>query len=206
MYQLKIAFLSTFLLSILKCSEAYIITVDARAEDCYHAKVDAGTKMGLMFEIVDGGFNDIDIKITDPQGKIIHEAERESSGKYTFGASSAGAYTYCFINQQGTMAPKTVMFNMEISETPKAVTGAANEEEGGHAKLEDMIRELAGTLTSIKHEQEYMNVRDTLHREINESTNSRVVLWSTFEALVLVLMTVGQVYYLKRFFEVRRVV
>lgn len=48
---------------------------------------------GLMFEIVDGGFNDIDIKITDPQGKVIHEAERESSGKYTFGASSGGAYT-----------------------------------------------------------------------------------------------------------------
>lgn len=46
-----------------------------------------------MFEIVDGGFNDIDIKISDPDGKVIHEAERESSGKYTFGASSAGAYT-----------------------------------------------------------------------------------------------------------------
>lgn len=31
---------------------------------------------------------------------------------------------------------------MEISETPKAVTGAANEEEGGHAKLEDMVNYL----------------------------------------------------------------
>lgn len=49
-------------------------------------------------------------------------------------------------------------------------------------------------------------VRDKIHRSINESTNSRVVLWSTFEALVLVLMTIGQVYYLKRFFEVKRVV
>lgn len=49
-------------------------------------------------------------------------------------------------------------------------------------------------------------VRDKIHRTINESTNSRVVLWSTFEALVLVLMTIGQVYYLKRFFEVKRVV
>lgn len=47
-----------------------------------------------MFEIVDGGFNDIDIKISDPDGKVIHEAERESSGKYTFGASTAGAYTW----------------------------------------------------------------------------------------------------------------
>ena len=51
-----------------------------------------------------------------------------------------------------------------------------------------------------------MNVRDKIHRTINESTNSRVVLWSFFEALVLVSMTIGQVYYLKRFFEVRRVV
>jgi len=49
-------------------------------------------------------------------------------------------------------------------------------------------------------------VRDKIHRSVNENTNSRVVLWSTFEALVLVLMTVGQVYHLKRFFEVKRVV
>ena len=41
---------------------------------------------------------------------------------------------------------------------------------------------------------------------VNESTNSRVVMWAVFEALILVAMTVGQIYYLKRFFEVRRVI
>lgn len=51
-----------------------------------------------------------------------------------------------------------------------------------------------------------MSVRDKMHRAINESTNSRVMLWSIFEALILVTMSLGQVYYLKRFFEVRRVV
>ena len=60
--------------------------------------------------------------------------------------------------------------------------------------------------TGAKHEQEYMEVRDRIHRAVNDNTNSRVVMWSFFEALVLVAMTVGQVYYLKRFFEVRRVV
>lgn len=75
-----------------------------------------------------------------------------------------------------------------------------------HNKLDDMIKTLSTTLTGVKHEQEYMQVRDRIHRDINESTNSRVVLWSFFEAVVLVAMTLGQVYYLKRFFEVRRVV
>ena len=61
-------------------------------------------------------------------------------------------------------------------------------------------------VSGVKHEQEYMSVRDRIHRAINENTNSRVVMWSFFEALVLVAMTIGQVFYLKRFFEVRRVV
>ena len=69
-----------------------------------------------------------------------------------------------------------------------------------------VIKFLFYFFSGVKHEQEYMSVRDRIHRAINENTNSRVVMWSFFEALVLVAMTLGQVYYLKRFFEVRRVV
>lgn len=118
------------------------------------------------------------------------------------------------------MTPKVVMFNMAIGEAPKP-EGQEGETKN---KLEDMIRELsckslnislaflfnliflAASLTGVKQEQEYMQVRDRIHRSINESTNSRVVMWSFFEALILVAMTIGQVFYLKRFFEVRRVV
>lgn len=161
---------------------------------------------GIIFETIEGGFLDIDITIKGPDGTVIYQGDRESSGKYAFAAHTNGIYTYCFSNKMSTVTPKTLMFTIEIGEPPKGTIGAVNEGEAGHTKLEDMIRELAGTLTGVKHEQEYMNVRDKIHREINESTNSRVVLWSTFEALILVVMTVGQVYYLKRYFEVRRVV
>lgn len=77
---------------------------------------------------------------------------------------------------------------------------------GNHTKLEEMIKELSAAMRTVKHEQDYMNLRERVHRTINENTNSRVVMWSFFEAFVLLTMTAGQVYYLKRFFEVRRVV
>lgn len=210
-----------FMLQLLQPIRAYYLTIDAHAEECFFDRVTTGTKMGLTFEVIDGGFYDIDVKITGkllynlmnghdkfssgPDGKQIHSEERASSGKYTFAAHADGVYTYCFGNKMSTMTPKAVMFSMDVGEPPKhAEAGAPVDAE--HNKLEEQIKELSSALTAVKHEQEYMSVRDRIHRSINESTNSRVVLWAFFEAVVLVAMTLGQVFYLKRFFEVRRVV
>jgi len=198
--------LGSLLLLLIHTSHAYFVTIDAHAEECFFDKVKAGTKMGLIFEVADGGFLDIDVKIIGPDQKTIHQGERESNGKYTFAAHMDGIYKYCFGNQMSTMTPKIVMFNMDIGETPAEEGADAGGEEGSQNKLEGMIKELSSALTGVKHEQDYMQVRDRIHRNINESTNSRVVMWSFFEALVLVSMTIGQIYYLKRFFEVRRVV
>ena len=73
--------------------------VDAHAEECFFDKVKMGTKMGLMFEVAEGGFLDIDVRIEGPDGKVVHSGERESNGKYTFAAHMDGVYKYCFSNQ-----------------------------------------------------------------------------------------------------------
>ncbi|KAI6225336.1 GOLD domain-containing protein [Aphelenchoides fujianensis] len=168
--------------------------------------------MGLMFEVAEGGFLDIDVKITGPDNKEIYKGERETSGKYTFAAHMDGVYTYCFSNKMSTMTPKVVMFTVDINTPTAGAQGAAGSDpnaathDAESKKLEEMIKDLSASLTSVKHEQEYMEVRERVHRSINENTNSRVVMWACFEAFVLVSMTLGQIFYLKRFFEVRRVV
>ena len=95
------------------------------------------------------------------------------------------------------------LFNCLFTEPPK---DTSKEDAEHHDKLNDMIQQLTVSLGGVKHEQEYMEVRDRVHRAINDSTNSRVVWWAFFESMILVCMTLGQVYYLKRFFEVKRVI
>ena len=69
-----------------------------------------------------------------------------------------------------------------------------------------MISDLRNQLREVKEEQDYMEIRDTAHSEINKNTNRRVVIWAFFEFSLLLCMTLGQIYYIKRFFEVRRVI
>eukprot|EP00056_Hartaetosiga_gracilis_P014559 m.240835 g.240835 ORF g.240835 m.240835 type:complete len:206 (+) comp16165_c0_seq1:303-920(+) len=179
------------------------VEVDAHAEECFFEMLTTGKKVGLMFQVAEGGFLDIDVKIVDPNSKIIYSGERESDGKYTFGAHMDGEYRFCFSNEMSTMTSKLVVFSINLGGDEGFVK---DDLEGKHDKLHDMVEELAESVMAVKREQDYMTIRERTHRMINDSTNSRVVWWSFFETLVLIVMTLGQVYYIHRFFEVKQLV
>jgi hypothetical protein len=100
----------------------------------------------------------------------------------------------------------------------------------GHtAPIEKEIRALSAALEAVKDEQEYIVVRERLHRDsashpfpspfsflfqadeeqhpaAAESTNDRVKYWSIVQTCMLFAVCGWQIFYLKRFFEVKRVV
>lgn len=44
-------------------ASGYFVSIDAHAEECFFERVNSGTKMGLMFEVAEGGFLDIDVEV-----------------------------------------------------------------------------------------------------------------------------------------------
>lgn len=68
------------------------------------------------------------------------------------------------------------------------------------------MKNLSNLLNQVRDEQQYIVIRERTHRNTAESTNARVKWWSIAQMGVLVGEGVFQVWWLKRFFEVKRVV
>ena len=66
--------------------------------------------------------------------------------------------------------------------------------------------QLSEALSAAREDSRYMMFREEHHRALTESTYERLRFLSILEAVALVAMSVGQIYYLRRFFEVKRVV
>ena len=57
---------------------------------------------------------DIDVSITGPDSKVIHNGERESNGRYEFAAHIEGQYNFCLSNKMSTMTPKVLFATLVL--------------------------------------------------------------------------------------------
>lgn len=206
MYQVWLAtiFIAIVSSSSLYEANAFMIHIDAGVEnECYHEKVPIGTKLGFSFEVIEGGFYDIDVEIKDPVNVILHQDERSSNGKFTIEATMDGPYQFCFSNKKSSYTPKIILFDIDKSETKssKPNSDGTNDET---TKLSSMVENLMLATISARHDVRHLTARDKVHRKVNESTNSTIVWWSGVEFILLLSVTLGQVWYLRRFFEIRR--
>lgn len=205
-WKLILAVLHCF--TIKNCS-CYIITIDVASKECFHEKLTEGEKLGISFNVIDGGFLDIDFEVFGPGGSQIYKSAREGNGKYTFAAYKDGIYSFCFSNMMSTITPKVLMFNCE-TEKP------GNHTEDDYILNEDSTEEqkaikkalgiLSREITDIKREQEYSDIRYRIHNNINSNSNTAVIIWSCLEVTFAVSLSIFQVHWLKSFVEVRRFV
>ncbi|KAL1996723.1 hypothetical protein VTN49DRAFT_7588 [Thermomyces lanuginosus] len=200
-------FLSAILVTILgwiSVVTAHNIQLRANTEECFYEVLHRDDKMTVTFQVADREFGgsgnlEIDFFVLDPSNNRQYSKQAVSSDDYSFTAPRDGRYTYCFSNKGWTSNSKEVSFNVHgIVYVP--------ESEFQRDPLEVEVRRLSESLAQVKDEQQYIIVRERVHRNTAESTNSRVKWWSIFQLGVVFGTGVFQVWWLKRFFEVKRVV
>ncbi|PWN33861.1 supernatant protein factor, C-terminal domain-containing protein [Meira miltonrushii] len=199
MMRLCIISIVCILLSLLAGStQAHMIELAPSGEECFFEDLNPGDQMTLTYQVGGGGNLDVDVILTDPNHDKLFELQRKDTGTYSLTAAHSGRYTYCFSNKFSHVSDKTVSFNVHgIIYVP---------DDGEMLPIEREIRDLAAGLQAIKDEQEYLVIRERVHRNTAESTFSRVKWWSVIQAFLLIGACSFQVYFVKRQFEVRRVI
>ncbi|TKA81453.1 hypothetical protein B0A49_00296 [Cryomyces minteri] len=189
--------------TLLPLSLAHNIQMKAHSRECFHEELHKDDRMTVTFQVGDresggSGNLDVDFWIQNPANSYQVHERAVSSGDHSFVASMDGRYTYCFSNEHWSANTKEVSFNVHgIVYVP--------ESEAPQDPLEKEVRQLSELLAQVKDEQSYIVVRERTHRNTAESTNARVKWWSIFQLGVLIGEGVFQVWWLKRFFEVKRV-
>ncbi|WAQ90760.1 hypothetical protein PtA15_13A159 [Puccinia triticina] len=188
-----------FLWSLLLSATVLTHTIDIPSGQvsCFFEDLHVDDKMTITFQVAGGGHLDIDFWLNDPQGNHLWNVIKRDTGTFTFTATQGGKHEYCFSNAMSTVSSKTVSFNVH------GVMYVA--EDANMAPIELEIKHLASALEAVKEEQQYIVVREKLHRNTAESTNDRVKWWSLIQTAMVLGVTAWQVFYLKRFFEVKRV-
>ncbi|KAF5321650.1 hypothetical protein D9619_001005 [Psilocybe cf. subviscida] len=177
---------------------SHLIEIPAGKKECFFEDLHVHDKMTVTYQVGEGGHLDIDFWLSDPTGAVLGKQIKQSTGQLAITAEKDGRHEYCFSNQMSAIADKMISFNVH------GVIYVAGDDIV--APIEREIRALAAGLTSVKDETEYIVVRERTHRNTAESTNSRVKWWSVIQAIVLFAVVGWQVYYLKSFFEIKRVI
>jgi len=197
---------------------SFSFTVEPRERMCFFDEVKAGDDITIMFQVVSGGVRDIDVKVTSPSDMVVWTQNRQTEGRTTFITETNGRFTTCFDNTFSSMSSKVIVFQalsggrhrIVQDAAPKVVPGLEpvkqKDVELRNSAIGRTINDFAGLVGELQNDLEAMKMREQVHRNTNESTNERVMFWALFEMLMLLAMSLGQIFYMRRLFEVKRVI
>ncbi|KAI3649048.1 hypothetical protein MP228_006902 [Amoeboaphelidium protococcarum] len=180
----------------------YTIELYPNEEICFSEQVSTGQVVSVGYQVQDGPEFNADFKILSPNGQLIKDIKDSPSfeGKVDSKDFGEGSYKYCFRNKNQNHPSKLVSFYVFKDDVAKANKNDAID------PLEKELRLLREGLRAVREEQQYIVHRERIHRNTAESTNERVLWWSLLQVVVVFGSCLFQVWYLTRFFEVKRAV
>uniref|UniRef100_A0A8C0EF24 GOLD domain-containing protein n=1 Tax=Bubo bubo TaxID=30461 RepID=A0A8C0EF24_BUBBB len=107
-----------------------------------------------------------------------------------------GTYKFCFSNEFSTFTHKTVYFDFQVGEDPPLFPSENRVTALTQVKWLEKL--------SVIDYQTHFRLREAQGRSRAEDLNTRVAYWSIGEAIILLVVSIGQVFLLKSFFSDKR--
>jgi len=150
------------------------------------------------------------IRVFDAVGVEVWKTENAADGTFAFTTDHPGEITVCFLDLPkpgaivATYNKRQVAFALKTGVEAKDYSVVAKKDdlkplELEVLKLEDVVEELNADLRYLKN-------REGALRDTNESTNSRILWLSLLSITTLVVLGVFQIYYLKRYFQQKKLI
>ena len=157
----------------------------------------ANENIFFHYAVTAGGNLKVQATVSGPDSQVIWEADslKDTQRKVNFKAKSEGTYSFCFAS---TDQLKTVAFTV--------VAGDAAADHPGRT-VDPMRRSMihiSESIAEVKNSEQHLRIRERIHRDTTESTNTRVMVLSVLELLAIVGGAVGQMWYIRSCFEKQR--
>lgn len=194
----------SLVLGLLHSCQAVELTFELpdSAKECFHEIIQEGTQSTVEFQVVTGGHYDVDVMIMDPQKNVIYKEVKKQYDSHTWTASITGEYRVCFSNEFSTFSHKLVYVDFQVGdEDPLPGIG---EHLTAMTQLETSAQEVHENLNSIIDYQTHHRLRETQGRKRAEDLNERVMIWSFFVTISMMIVGVTQVCVLKSFFSEKK--
>lgn len=183
---------------------AHTVLLPPHGKQCFYENLKRNDILSISFQVGSRDPNNaeqytLDFYVTGPNNRVEKSLPGADHGDLTLRADQDGKYQYCFSNEKSSRVDLDVSFNVH-----GVIYVDVNDPDAN--SLEYHVSRLNQLASDVKAEQNYLVIRERTHRNTAESTNSRVKWWSVFQIIVVAMNSLFQIYYLKRFFEVRSVV
>ncbi|KAL3515616.1 hypothetical protein ACH5RR_022518 [Cinchona calisaya] len=148
----------------------------------------------------------ISAKVTSPYGNTVHNSENVTYGQFAFTTTEGGNYLACFWMDSHNSVKGDVSINIDWK------TGIAAKDWESVAKKEKIegveleLRKLEGAVEAIHENLIYLKNRESEMRGVSETTNARVAWYSIMSLAVCIIASVGQIWYLQRFFQKKKLI
>lgn len=142
------------------------------------------------------------VKVLGPLDAVLFERQTSDPHHFSVTSETMGVHKVC-LNNESPIRRRVVITLRKGLEVDDHSQIARKDHVEQIEKQLDRMREMA---MAIKEEMIYMRGREEEMRDTNESTNTRVLWFNIMTLTIIGAMGLWQIYYLKRFFQMKKLI